>query len=398
MHLYVEKRRITIWFYSLIVLFSSININPISSFRHNMTLIGVLLTPYFLYRYIYKPSKPALCLFGLFAVDAIFTILSGNMVFSVIYMFTQIILFIIWNDLMCKEFPDLYLDILSLFLSVVYLIQIITQIYDQGMWGIARSGSYINFTITDNYLGYYYVPFMMIIVVRSVYKHQRISLFTWAMCTLCLVSVMRTEATSCLLGVGFYLFSLIYSSVIRRKDRGSTKKYFIAYLVAFILIVFVNVLNVFNNFLTTFLNHDATLAGRTNYMWPEAIAMILRRPLIAYGTQSGGKAMIIRISADFALHAAHNYFLTMLIEAGVTGLLFFILMLISVGKNIDATRVEFGNNIVLSFIISGLMALLMMFLTEGTLFDTLQYSTFFIAYYCYAFINQSNNEQAPRMG
>ena len=112
---------------------------------------------------------------------------------------------------------------------------------------------------------------------------------------------------------------IIYILFLRNKININPKKYLTIDLIAFISLVFFRIQNLFSFLIVDVLHKDLTLSSRT-FLWDKAIKIIKNNIFIGIGVQKS-EYMLNNISA----YHSHSYFLNILVQSGVFGLISFLL-------------------------------------------------------------------------
>ena len=104
-----------------------------------------------------------------FGILTLSTLLNGNeitaLAFYAIRLMTCVMLIQYLLDTV--HFSE-YIRGMRLFLTVIIGISIWYQIFDQNHFGFTLSGNNNNFLVSDNYLGYYYIPFLLITYICEI--------------------------------------------------------------------------------------------------------------------------------------------------------------------------------------------------------------------------------------
>lgn len=384
MTLQIDKSKCTPFIISILVLVSCYPVRVYSSIWR-LTLwiaIPLLALQYFSLRK--KTSKLMNAMLIFFLINVFFTVYNGNFTSEVMYLYCKVLLYLFWCDLYCKRYTDVFLLSHKVIVGLIIIIQLYFQVVNPTRFGVAASGNYQNFLISDNFLGYYILPFMMLITISSLWKKAKIDISTWILLIICVLSTVISQAGACTVGICFYGVMILFSIWYKGRAKSSMTMFYIVYLLFFVGIVFFNVQYYASGFLSNVLGKDASFTGRTE-LWALAIYAIAQRPILAYGTMEGGRALVLWRNG--AYHSCHNYFLSILIEGGVLQFLAYINMLRIVAQKLKNNI----NNIEVNIIATGILAMLVMYISEGELTIPAQYLIFFLAYYSEKFSNDNNS-------
>lgn len=344
----------------------------------------------------YRPSKIIFILTIFFGINAVFTVLNNNTLLSytdsVLTLYLRVFLYIIWIDYSVKRDKRLFLDIHFYVLSVLYLWQLYYQIVNPARFGIASSGNYQNLILSDNFLGYIFVPYMVLVCIRAYYQKGKLDLCSFLMLLFCCISVIKSQAGAGMFGVVFFMVAILYCEWFEKRKKNKQVaiwKYYVLYLGFFVAVVFFNMQYLAAGFLENVLNKDITFTGRTA-IWAVAIDMIKSNPFWGYGTMPDGRTLVVGISlSSGSSHSAHNYFLSLLIETGIWGLLIYVYMLVIVARQIYHAKDRYIANV----IASGIFAMFLMYISEGMITQPAQYMIFILAFYSseWAYIAQKSS-------
>lgn len=260
--------------------------------------------------------------------------------------------------------------------SVIIFINTVFQLIMPDAFGynVASRNNY-NFFVSDNELPYVYMGFLAFLAVYSWKKDKRINNYVYMMLLLCTFSVFVSEAGAGRVGFLLVCAAIMVPMMIRRFL--TFGRVLIAYAVVYISIVKFEVYKYFSWFITEVLKKDITLSSRT-YLWGYAMDYIKDHLFIGKGTVEGGRILFIPTGPTF--HSSHSFFLEILVQGGIFGLLFFILIYVSAGRHLKKLK---GKKIY-GFIIACLSGMLLMYVSEGWIYQPLQYmmpiSMFWLTY------------------
>lgn len=222
----------------------------------------------------------------------------------------------------------LILDSLEIIFTILIIGQILSIFYINltGHILFADIGNdYTYFLGTDNYSAFSIFPMIVIIIYNNYLQNGKI----WKGKGLYLLFAIMSAyffTNSVTAAFSFLLFLIIlilykYSSIIIKKI--SIKKIIIVLILLLILIEKFNIQNLFANFLINGAKKDLTLNSRT-IIWKNAINLILKKPLLGYGTLS--KAAI-NSYVLYGVEHAHNIILELLLRTGIIGFINYIIFL-----------------------------------------------------------------------
>ena len=265
-----------------------------------------------------------------FGILTLSTLLNGNeitaLAFYAIRLMTCVMLIQYLLDTI--HFSE-YIRGMRLFLTVIIGISIWYQIFDQNHFGFTLSGNNNNFLVSDNYLGYYYIPFLLITYICEINNKSRKSIMICSVA--CFFSLIRGWSVSCMLSLSMFIIGMFFvekSATIRKICTFSSAIMINALI--FILIIILRFHTYFEWFITGVLHKSITLSYRT-LIWDAAIKNILSKPIVGYGTCRGQLMLInsVQIHGRNILYFSHNYLLENMIQGGILvtlalGLVYFI--------------------------------------------------------------------------
>lgn len=225
------------------------------------------------------------------------------------------------------------------FLGILILINLFIQIVHQDAFGLTPSYNTINFITSDNFQGYWYIPFILIVYLADSGKnvtYRFTDMCFWIV--VCLISLIRGWAATCLsIFVVFILLFAFYRLKIMKLLTPWTS--LIGSAVFLFLVIGLRIQKYFEWLIVDILHKDLTLSNRT-YIWASAIANILKKPILGYGTTSGGRLSINRISIGLRTITffSHNVFLEILIQGGIVAMVFFVLIYIGANRSLKKHR------------------------------------------------------------
>lgn len=170
----------------------------------------------------------------------------------------------------------------------------------------------------------YLLPGICCSLVLDERKGRRISIPTLIFLAGVIVSAFTLYFTATALIAD--LFIILWVVFYRQLNKGVWKKYSIVLVIAAIFeyfVVFNTKGSVFVEFITSFFNKTITLSGRTT-LWARAYYYFRQNPIWGHGFLSGADLEGYIGNA----YGCHNYYLDLLFQRGVVGLILFLLLLV----------------------------------------------------------------------
>lgn len=244
------------------------------------------------------------------------------------------------------------------FLGILILINLFIQVTYQDVFGLTASKNTINLITSDNFQGYWYIPFILIVYLADSGKSATYlfaDMVFWIV--VCLISLIRGWAATCLsIFVVFIILFMLYRWKVMKILTPWTS--LIGCSVFSFLVVGLQIQKYFEWLIVDVLQKDLTLSGR-KYIWASAIANILKKPVFGYGTTAGGRMDINRVSIGFSFskmtYFSHNVFLEILIQGGIVAMVFFVLIYIGASRSLKKHKENTYLKVILSISVFSLL-------------------------------------------
>lgn len=390
MKLEIKKSRMKNFILGTLILLSCTPIRVFRSLWQYTLIISICWLFIRLVANKYRPSKIIYILGLFFGVNIVFTLLNQltlpSYTDSVVTLYLRVFLYIIWIDYSVIRDKEVFLDVNFFITGALYLWQLFYQIVNPERFGVALSGNYQNLILSDNFLGYIFVPYMVLVCVRSYHRKGHLTVWSFLMLCACSFSIIKSQAGAGMVGVIFFMIAALYFGGVEKwkkkkindNQRTSVWKYYVIYFVFFVAVVVFNMQYLASDFLVNILHKDITFTGRTA-IWAVVLDMIRSNPFWGYGTMPDGRTLAVNIAlASGSSHSAHNYFLSLFVETGIWGMIIYIYMLVVVARQIFLAHDRYLANI----FGTGILAMFLMYISEGVITQTPQYLIFMLAFYC----------------
>lgn len=272
-------------------------------------------------------------LFGsFFLLIGISTYINGLELLPAVYYAAKNICMIVLIDYYSKKQKlSEIISIIKKIMGVVILINLYFQIFDQDIFGYTISHNYANFLASDNFLGYYYISFILVVYLDSYNSSKRKfrgEVLFWS--AICLISLLRAWAATCL--VVFVLFdAAILFDVKHIFSKIGPFKSFLINMFISAMVIFFHIQNLFKWLIVDVLHKSMTLSNRV-YVWEAALANIAKKPIFGHGTAKGGRLSINYVYLLNRTYFSHNVFLEVLIQGGVIALISLAVIYFAAGK------------------------------------------------------------------
>lgn len=293
-------------------------------------------------------------------VYGVSTILHEGDIVGLISDSSRIIGFILWAEHLLRHYPIKSLQIMNLvFSSMTYLNILFFLLFPDGYISYTSSTDFIvnrYFLGVYNQFANYLIPAIIISIIYSLVKHNKIILSTKILILSVLFTFIYFMSATSIVGISLIIAYLliIHKGLLRYFI--NYKLMSISFITIFILIVFLNNMSIFSFFIEDILNKDLTLSSRT-LIWDKAIEMISESPYLGYGYLEDGRYIQLRTSVQ---RSAHNTFLQFFLQAGALGFIMFMPLFIVLFKRLSVN----STNHIVRFIVFSLFASFIMMLAE----------------------------------
>lgn len=326
------------------------------------------------------------CLIGYSFLIFLFTAMNGNATWFVgMYYAISMSAYCVLIDLKFREDSLFVLDFITRLFGFILILTLVFQLINPTVFGVgAGSGNNYNFWVSDNEMGYVYVPLVVAVACREWIIKQK---FSWKTCFFIAVastSVFMAWSGACVTGTIIMLIGFVVALFDIKWF--TFKRLFILYLVLFIGIVIFRIQDIFSFFIVDVLHKDLTLTGRV-YAWDMALETIRNNLFIGYGTINGGRLTILQVWANTDPVSTHSFFLEVTLQGGLIGIALYVLAYIFAGRKLLNNS---GNRLII-FIAASIFAVLVMYITEGWIYHTFQYTLLYLAYYSENFLEISKS-------
>lgn len=371
---------------SILVLLSCYKIHVLTMLWRVTLIVSIVLLLLETISLKYKYSKLAWILSVFLLISFISTLWNQKINVTTLGMYLRTFLYIFWCDLYFKKHTQILFESHIIIVGILFCIQLIFQITNPEFFGYTASENLENFLVSDNYMGYYMVPFLTLLFAYGKCKNVKFDIKAWAFLSVCILSIFIANAGTCILGISLFAILMVFESLIN-KGRLKINTYII-YSVYFIFLIGIMVFSIqdyFSTFLAITTGKGVSFSGRT-YIWDRFPIYFFKHPWIGYGISNDGTASVIKVltGPSFLLGYywhVHNYFLEILICGGIFQMIPYILLLYLVAKNSNNCK----NNKIGNIIKLGILAMFFMYTTEGLLLEPPQYLIYFLGYYCSLF-------------
>ena len=248
------------------------------------------------------------------------TVINDGDLFAAVYYLVRMLCFIAIMDIARKNGQlRLMLSIMQSMLGIYILCTVAFQLFNPAFFDIRQQQSnHTNFLISDNFIGYYYISFILLSYLKYEKYPQRIrtkKLIFWS--AICFISLILAWSATCM--VMFILF-LFLVTIHEFKLLRLLTPFRIALLSgAFSLLVIVfQFQDLFEWLIVGVLHKSMDLSGRVS-IWAATISNIAKKPIWGYGTVEGGRMHINHWRSQYVF--SHNMFLELLIQGGIVAII-----------------------------------------------------------------------------
>lgn len=270
------------------------------------------------------------CIFyGLFFLSILFsTYINGRDIFPAIAYGGQMISWILLVNYYAQTHKlHLLFRVMKFLLGTIIIINMAVQFINQDAFGFTGSDNHINFLTSDNFQGYWYIPFLLIVYLADEGKSKaarKIDICFWAI--ICVLSLIRAWAATCLLIFIVFLALLLLRKWKALRILTPFTSLMMNVVVISAIIVF-QIQKYFSWLIEGILKKTMTLSGRV-YIWRSALANIMEKPIFGHGTVDGGRLSIntYRIGLSSSTFFSHNALLEILIQGGIVAFVLFVVI------------------------------------------------------------------------
>lgn len=322
---------------------------------------------------ILRRWKPGIELYPvLFSFSILFSSLSYDKkyaIWAIIYG-SRLIVFFIVVKLYMENRRFLILDVFDGYLTILFLLNLFFQIFDRNLFGRgANINNYLNFFIDDNAIVFYAIPYITVVLLR--YIKGVTSYFVSVLVKIIVVcaSIFSARAVGGIISIVLYMVVLIgvATGIVK-----FNKKIFVSTVIIMNLVLIMGgrIIPYIDRYLIRLFGKQI---GRSRALiWNAALGNFLRNPVFGYGTRENARNIM-----NFDGHAtwySHNFILEIGIQGGIIALVIFVIFILyAVNKN-DSNP----NSLVKNILYCGMLGVFLSFLTEGTIFDPIEYFVFIL--------------------
>lgn len=252
-----------------------------------------------------------------------------------------------------------FLQAMTWFMGVLIGANIVSMIVFPQGFGTDATRNPIYFWNTTKHLVTLYLSASVVSVLSSLYHYKKITWRCYAFLAVILLNIFAVWTATAIAGmVCFYCFVLFFFLTGVRKPLPVLKNFFIYFLLFMALNVGITVFRIqdyFSLIIEGFLNKSLTFTGRT-VIWDSALAIIKDNFWLGVGERTA----IYHAGLDVFL-TAHNHILIIWIQSGLVGVLFYVGILLSTGREINR-NIQTRSALIL---LAAVNAMMLMFIAEN---------------------------------
>lgn len=328
-------------------------------------------------------SKLVVLFFLYFSVLFISTYIHKGQVFLSFINLVTVVCLCMLIELGTRNSPFVMMQSLCYLLSTFCYINFIFMIIEpDGICRYVLSTAWnMHFIAGKNQLGLFLVGSIIISLLYSFVKYQKVKLFSVILIIINIISLIIGKTGTGQVGISLAVILVFISIKYKSKTIINYKNLLSIAVITFLLIVIIRVQSLFSIVIEQILNKSMTFTGRTE-LWDLAIELFKKSPILGYGFQNGE---FIHVNND--VYSAHNEFLQKACEGGLISVFLFMMILIVGGSTLGKYKEH-----ILSHIISiGIFSSLIMMMTESTGNTNMIYILLPIGYFCDELIYCSKN-------
>ncbi|MCD8107087.1 MAG: O-antigen ligase family protein [Oscillospiraceae bacterium] len=336
--------------------------------------------------YIYRGSlsKPTAYL-AMFCVVLVFAnIINGESVINALYYGGQILGFCMLHEIYLSRNNGDSLSFLKIernYLAILATITLFFQVFNQDFFGHSEtSDNFQNFFVSDNYLGYYYIPLIALSIYLDYLEGEKVKKGTVLIIAILGISVFYAWSAKTVIGLALAIIFVVIYRIRGIRGFFTPSRLLIIYIILFLGIVVFNFQYAFSDIIETVLQKDASLTGRV-YIWASAIKQIISAPFVGHGVDSSG-TLSISMSTNGILYASHNLVLEILIQTGFIGLLMYVGFLFTAVRNSWKNRND-SNQEIVNLLVIFIFIVYVMYLASHTLYIVGSYMPILLCAFCF---------------
>ncbi|NME83746.1 O-antigen ligase family protein [Clostridium sp. SM-530-WT-3G] len=184
------------------------------------------------------------------------------------------------------------------------------------------------------------LPLCIFSAISNINKYGKLKLTSYLAIIISCISCVKTESTGAttailLLGILFIIISISYKrKVLYNFIQGifNFKVIIPVYAIIVVAVILIDQVPVIQYIVVNWLGKDATLTTRT-YIWALCIEKIIESPIWGYGYITN--ANFVKITGNGFAGTAHNMILSILVSAGIIGLIIYIAIIISTMRKVN---------------------------------------------------------------
>lgn len=253
-----------------------------------------------------------------------------------------------------RDFKD-FLWSTSLLMDLLVCINFFSFLFIPKGFGTDATGNIIYFWNTSKHIISLYIVAFTLNIFTSICVYKKNKIVYMLLNLLIIVDLLLEWPGTALIGMGLYLI-LILGLIFTKKEKKAIFYnpwlYFFVGISVNIAIVFFRVQDIFSYLIVDVLGKNLTFTGRV-YIWDISLKLIKEKWIIGYGSSD------LITYKGYSL-MAHNQFLDILVQAGVVGLILFLLYLTRIVKQLYSNR----KKKTAKFIMGIMFAYLIMMVTE----------------------------------
>lgn len=309
---------------------------------------------------------------GAFFLQILFsTFVNNGEIFAAFLLAGKVLCFVIIINLYAKMNKlDVLLSSIKLLLSLYIFINLIFQFYQQDYFGFTEGGNFLNFLTSDNDLGYWYIPFILIVYLVDVKRSRRYQLMDFIIWTaVCFASLVKAWSANCMVIFAVFIFMICLKEIPFLKNFFNYLSPIFSIVLNIglsIAVIIFQIQYLFRGFIENILHKSITLTDRV-IVWTHAIQNILNKPIIGYGTTANGRMRINWNPVYHVWNFSHNMFLEILIQGGIIAFAIYIYIYLSATLELK----KYSKSDLMLYINISIFSLLMMQFAECALYEPL---------------------------
>lgn len=231
----------------------------------------------------------------------------------------------------------LYFEVLT------YITLILIILFPKGLYNLDLKRIYC-FLGHQNTVFRTLLPGLILSIINSFDQKGKLTIRSWSMLCAVFANTIMLNASTALAALGLTIICLLLFGSQKRKFTFFTfKNIFLGSICLCILVVFLENLTFYSNFVENILGKSMTFSGRT-LAWDRALLAIYKNPVFGYGYKNDTLGYFFWQAFD-GNRSCHNFYLDIVYRTGVIGITIIVILILASSKLIDRMHANSFNKV-----------------------------------------------------